>query len=338
MGGGFVILFWAVARGSPRRSSSEASTPGNGLVRVFTYLVAEWLVDNYGRNAIATEVLDNCLLHLVPMANPDGHEYSVTTYRLWRKNSPAGDPDYQATPGGPALGVQAGAPESVDVNRNFHGANRATVIASGRGSFSTNPDDDTYAGVSGGSSFEASRLEALMIRENFDAVLDVHSHGCFVMHSPGDDPRRLSAIHAPTSVRYNQFTSNMHALITTAAATHFTTRPGTPDTWTLEQASHFYATLWGVPLADSLVPGGSMDFAFYHYLAVPPAARGPHRTLGLAMELPPMHYAGSPGFDLPESAIRPVFRMVLGSVLALVRWGRHPSPTAADFARFRTVP
>ena len=197
------------------------------------------------------------------MCNPDGHEYTVTTYRLWRKNSPAGDPDFQTSPGTAAAGIQSGAPESVDLNRNFDSANRAAVIASGRGSWSNTLNDDTYVGTSGGSAFEASALQTLILTEKFDIMADYHAYGCFVLHSPGDDGRSLATIDAHADSRNQAFTTQMKALLDHQALTNHTTRSATADTWTISQASHFYSTLLSVPLADSLVPGSIKDFAFY---------------------------------------------------------------------------
>jgi hypothetical protein len=298
----------------------------------YVYLVAEWLVDNYGSNPHATDVVDNFHLFLMPMCNPDGHEYSVTTDRMWRKNSPAGDPDFREKPWRPASGAQSGAPESVDLNRNFNSKHRAAVIATGRGSWSDKLTDDTFLGSSAASAFETKALEALMTKHAFDVVCDHHSYGCFILHSPGDDTKPLAKVDKTAATRYSTFGAHMKDLLDDKAKTNKTVR-AIPDTWTLSQASLFYKTLRGVAAEDSVVPGSIKDFGFY--LARPAAT---HRALCFTLELPPVHFAGSPGFELPDSRIRAVFRMCLGNSLALIKHARVASPTAAQYGAFSAVP
>jgi hypothetical protein len=277
----------------------------------YTFLVAEWLVDNYAANPLAQDLVDNFHVWIVPMVNPDGHEYTVTTDRMWRKNSPPGDPDFRLSPTTAVVGRQAGAPESVDINRNFDSAQRAAVIATGRGSWSSDINDDTYL---------------------FDVVVDHHSFGCFILHSPGDDTRTLSTIDATAATRYATFGARMKSLLDTKSRSN-PSMPGRTDTWTLQQAALFYHHLRSVPLPDSVVPGSIKDFAFYL-----PRPAAPHRTLCFTLELPPLHFRGSPGFELPERAIRAVFRTCLPNSLALIKCAQVASPTAAQYNAFSGVP
>ncbi|MEK7728390.1 MAG: M14 family metallopeptidase, partial [candidate division KSB1 bacterium] len=50
------------------------------------YLIAAHLLTEYGSNPQITALVDNAEIWIVPMVNPDGHQYSVTSQRLWRKN------------------------------------------------------------------------------------------------------------------------------------------------------------------------------------------------------------------------------------------------------------
>lgn len=50
------------------------------------YLIARHLLNEYGANPQITALVDNAEIWIVPMVNPDGHQYSVTSQRLWRKN------------------------------------------------------------------------------------------------------------------------------------------------------------------------------------------------------------------------------------------------------------
>ncbi len=65
-------------------------------------MIAEHLLQNYSDPQIKN-VVDGAQIWIVPMVNPDGHQYSVTEDRLWRKNRRNnGDGSY-----------------GVDLNRNY---------------------------------------------------------------------------------------------------------------------------------------------------------------------------------------------------------------------------
>lgn len=297
----------------------------------YVYLVAEWLIDNQS-NFIARKILDECHVLFVPMVNPDGHEYSVTTARLFRKNSPAGDNDFQNSPTANPIGQRPGAPESVDLNRNFDSPNRQAILKSRVGHFSTEPNDDEFAGT--GPAFETLVMQKLIKKEKVDALVDHHSFGCFCLHSPGDDVRALAAIDPAAGARYQVFTPEITRLLNQRAAGNLTTRT-TPDKWISSQASDFYRRLNVIhglaPMSPkaSLVPGGIDDFAFYN--SVPPSGM---RALGYTLELPPTSGEKKIGFKLPEADIRPVFRMCLGATLAFITLCAEPNPNAAQFGAF----
>lgn len=50
------------------------------------FLLADHLLNEYGTNPQITALVDNAEIWIVPMVNPDGHQYSVASQRLWRKN------------------------------------------------------------------------------------------------------------------------------------------------------------------------------------------------------------------------------------------------------------
>ena len=68
--------------------------------------LAQHLVDGYGADPAVTELLDQHRIWIVPVANPDGYEYTWSTDRLWRKN--------RADNGDGSFGV--------DLNRNWDAA------------------------------------------------------------------------------------------------------------------------------------------------------------------------------------------------------------------------
>ncbi|KAM3719084.1 Zinc carboxypeptidase A [Dirofilaria immitis] len=51
---------------------------------VALYIISK-LVTEYGKDFELTHMVDTFDWHIVPVANPDGYEYSMTTDRLWRK-------------------------------------------------------------------------------------------------------------------------------------------------------------------------------------------------------------------------------------------------------------
>ena len=66
-------------------------------------LMAKHLLERYQSDTLITRLVNSAEIWIVPMVNPDGHQYSVTSQRLWRKNRrPNGDGTF-----------------GVDLNRNY---------------------------------------------------------------------------------------------------------------------------------------------------------------------------------------------------------------------------
>jgi len=121
-----------------------------------------WLMDKIVKdyrsgNAEMTQLLSKYEFHIMPLTNPDGYEYSHTTYRLWRKNR-------RVNTGSSCIGV--------DLNRNF-GFQWMT------GGSSTLPCSDTYAGPSRDSELETQALENAILKKkgDWDAYLTIHTYG-----------------------------------------------------------------------------------------------------------------------------------------------------------------
>ena len=89
-----------------------------------------YFVDNYGKDAALTELIDENEFWFVICANPDGYQYTFEGQRLWRKNMADNDGD----------GVITNA-DGVDPNRNFEGHWNYDVNGS-----SSNPGSGTYRG------------------------------------------------------------------------------------------------------------------------------------------------------------------------------------------------
>uniref|UniRef100_A0A0P4W6G3 Peptidase M14 domain-containing protein n=2 Tax=Scylla olivacea TaxID=85551 RepID=A0A0P4W6G3_SCYOL len=115
-----------------------------------------------------TNLTRNIDIYSVPIANPDGYEYSRTTDRLWRKNR-AIDPS-----------VERDCP-GVDLNRNW-----STGYGVGA---STNPCSEVYQGSAPFSELETRALKKEMTRvssvHNLRLVMAVHSFGQKLYHPWG---------------------------------------------------------------------------------------------------------------------------------------------------------
>ena len=115
-----------------------------------------YLVDNYGSDPEVTSLVDNRQLWLVPMVNPDGHEYVFEIDPWWRKNRrDNGDGTY-----------------GVDPNRNYSYMWGYDDIGS-----SPNPNSQTYRGTGPFSEPETQAIRDLTEAHNFFISLSYHSSG-----------------------------------------------------------------------------------------------------------------------------------------------------------------
>ena len=51
-----------------------------------TYYIGQYLVDNYAVDPEVQALVDGGEIWMIPLLNPDGHQYAVDTNRFWRKN------------------------------------------------------------------------------------------------------------------------------------------------------------------------------------------------------------------------------------------------------------
>ena len=101
--------------------------------------------------------------HIIPLANPDGYEYTRTKDRLWRKNT-------VAIPGSNCIGV--------DLNRNF-------PEGYGVGA-SKNPCSEVYQGPKPFSELESNIIKNYISRvKNIKAAVSVHSYGSVLIYPWG---------------------------------------------------------------------------------------------------------------------------------------------------------
>jgi len=135
--------------------------------------VADYLTANYGTDSRVTSLLDQVEFVIIPVANPDGYDYTWNGDRLWRKNRAMVD----------------GSAQGVDPNRNWpdHWND---------GGSSTDPSDDTFMGPSAASEPEVQALmAAYTATPNIILACDFHSFSQLILrpygwtqdNSPDDD-------------------------------------------------------------------------------------------------------------------------------------------------------
>lgn len=128
---------------------------------------ADQFVRGYENDPQITAILDNVVVYIVPIVNPDGYEFSqLPGNRMWRKNR-------RNNPGSSCFGV--------DLNRNWD------YGWGGPHSTSTNPCSDTFIGSGPNSEPEVEALaEYILDRPNIAAHVDIHNYSELVLHSWGD--------------------------------------------------------------------------------------------------------------------------------------------------------
>jgi carboxypeptidase T len=173
------------------------------------YLLAEHLLDAAGADPVR-RWLQRGEIWVAPMINPDGHEFSRTENRLWRKNRRQ----------------NANGSFGVDPNRNYGymwgilNVNTSSHV----------PQDETYVGPRAFSEPEVRAVRNLIAVELFSGVLTYHSYSQLILYPWGyaSDP-----IVDPTdSSGMQQLAEKMKALIHSVHG----------RTYTPEQASTLYPT------------------------------------------------------------------------------------------------
>jgi carboxypeptidase T len=190
------------------------------------FLIAKFLIENYGTDAQVRRLVDASDIWIVPMVNPDGHEHSVLHERMWRKTRPT-DPTRHA----------------VDPNRNYD----TTTWGSPTGHFSDTPSSDIYRGPSPGYAKEVIAMQNLITSTKFKVTLDYHSYGRFVLFP------WAGRIGPHPDAKQDEMAAHLKQVIDTKG-----------QTYTKIPASALYPQIAGVPPAQGVVTGGMLDFVVEH--------------------------------------------------------------------------
>ncbi|TCC27621.1 M14 family metallopeptidase [Kribbella speibonae] len=127
------------------------------------------VLDNYGSNAEITKLVNTTELWFMPVANPDGYDYTFTGDRLWRKNLRDNNGDGTTAPG-----------DGVDLNRNL-----ATKWGYDNEGSSPDPISDTYRGSGPNSEPETKALDGLFNRVRFTELINYHSAAQLILYGVG---------------------------------------------------------------------------------------------------------------------------------------------------------
>ena len=128
------------------------------------FLFGRYLLENYGSDPEVRRLVDAAEIWIVPMVNPDGHDYSVRVYRYWRKNRRAND---DGTFG-------------VDPNRNYGQAWGCDDAGS-----SPDPASDVYRGTTAFSEPETQAVRDLILGRNFGSLISYHSYSQLLLYPWG---------------------------------------------------------------------------------------------------------------------------------------------------------
>ena len=161
---------WALRIGERRGSTKKLAFLGCHHAREWLavevpFLLAKSLLEQPDEAWLSTSEI-----WVAPMVNPDGHEFTRTQNRLWRKNR-------RRNPGG-SFGV--------DPNRNY-GYMWGTLDVN---TSSKVPADDTYIGPRAFSEPETRAIRDLIGRELFRGIITYHSYSQLILYPWGytNDP------------------------------------------------------------------------------------------------------------------------------------------------------
>lgn len=127
--------------------------------------LAENLVTRYDTDAFVRHLVDNTVIWLVPVANPDGFDYSWEVERFWRKNRRL---NFTTPEGVQIFGV--------DLNRNY-----SYKWGPGFGGSSGNIGAETYRGPSAASEPETQAIQSLLASEQPAIAVSYHTYAQLVL-------------------------------------------------------------------------------------------------------------------------------------------------------------
>ncbi len=160
------------------------------------FFFGKYLLDNYDLSQEVRDLVDASEIWIVPIANPDGLEYSINVYRYWRKNRRA----------------NADGTYGVDINRNYGYAWGFDEIGS-----SGQPGSDVYRGAGPFSEPETAAIRSLFLGHDFRAMISFHSFAQDILF-----PWGYTTEAAPTDAALGAVAATMAGLIAGVRGTVYT--------------------------------------------------------------------------------------------------------------------
>ena len=158
-------------------------------------MLAQYLVDEYNSgNKAIQQLLQTRIIHIIPMVNPDGVEWDISTgtYKMWRKNRTK----------------NADGTFGVDLNRNYG------YMWGGEGA-SANPSSDTYRGPTAFSEPETQAIKKFVEeRTNITTLLSFHTFSKLILYPWGhkydgiqdEADRKVHETMAQAMAKWNGYT------------------------------------------------------------------------------------------------------------------------------------
>lgn len=151
------------------------------------FLIGKYLLENYRRDSQVKALVDSAEIWIVPLVNPDGLEYSILNYRLWRKNRRLNrDGSY-----------------GVDLNRNYAYGWAYDDLGS-----SPEPASSVFRGTAPFSEPETEAVRNLFQTLRIQAAISYHSYSQLILYPWGyvDQP-------AEDQLLFQQLAEDMATLI-----------------------------------------------------------------------------------------------------------------------------
>ncbi|MCP3926143.1 MAG: zinc carboxypeptidase [Desulfobacterales bacterium] len=139
----------------------------------------KYYLSNYGTDTRVTNILDTKKIWIIPLANPDGYEYTHTTERLWRKNLRDNDKDGKITN-----------LDGVDLNRNFGGH-------FGLDDEGSSPEwsSQTYRGEEAFSEPETKAVVKFIRKRRLKSIISYHTYSNLILYPWGWQVKTKSFDH-----------------------------------------------------------------------------------------------------------------------------------------------
>ncbi|KAK0413018.1 hypothetical protein QR680_006544 [Steinernema hermaphroditum] len=196
----------------------------------------EKLLHGYGTDPQITEILDNLDIHIIPLLNPDGYEYSRSAnfkdVRMWRGNR------------GMRVMVNGSDCSGVDVNRNFD-------FHWGETGSSSDPCALNYGGPEAFSESGSKALREFILSPPLKGIVDayvtIHSFGGLVImpynianESLPEDHDELKAIGEKVVAAASKFSSEPFKLGTSVSLLNYSASGSSVD-WAQQTANVKYS-------------------------------------------------------------------------------------------------